>query len=113
LHEFLSFHFKFKNLSAGYTIEKIIDISGLKEAKDKFIKNFSSGMKQRVKLATVFFSESQIILLDEPTTNLDVKGVEWYDEMLKTINNKMVLIGSNLEREYRQCNTILNISDYK
>ncbi|MBK9456393.1 MAG: ATP-binding cassette domain-containing protein [Bacteroidetes bacterium] len=80
----------------------------------KAIKSFSSGMKQRVKLITTLMSDCEIIILDEPTTNLDIKGVDWYLSLVEKVrNNKLIITGSNLEREYSFCNHVMNIADYK
>ena len=71
-------------------------------------------MKQRVKLITTLMSDCEIIILDEPTTNLDSKGVDWYLSLVEKVrNNKLIRTGSNLEREYSFCNHEINIADYK
>ena len=75
LTEFLSFHQDFKPFLPGISIDKIISAVGLFQAAGKQIRNFSSGMKQRVKLAQCIFSDSMIVLLDEPCTNLDSNGI--------------------------------------
>jgi len=114
LLEFLQFHFQFKKMMKGYDIKEIISELGLQQAKDKYLKNFSSGMKQRVKLATCFYSDVPVIMLDEPTTNLDKPGIEWYHRsVLKLIKNKLMIICSNEAKEYEFCNQQLNIMEYK
>lgn len=55
LTEFLSFHQKFKPLLPGMQVAKVIENIGLRESADKQIRYYSSGMKQRVKLAQAFF----------------------------------------------------------
>ena len=53
-------------------------------------------MRQRVKLALAIYSETSVILLDEPCSNLDVKWTNWYNEALaKTLENRIVIICSN------------------
>lgn len=114
LVEFLEFHFKFKDLIPGYSIEQVINILELQTAKNKIIKNFSSGMRQRVKLATCFFADVPVILLDEPTTNLDEKGILWYENIIsKTLSNRLIVICSNQEREYSFCNQKIDITNFK
>lgn len=86
----------------------------LDKSTDKSISNFSSGMKQRLKLGICFLSNSPLLLLDEPTSNLDKEGVEWYLNLSKTYGyQKSLIIGSNDQREYSFCNQKLNIEDYK
>jgi ABC-type multidrug transport system ATPase subunit len=115
LYEIVDFHFKFKKAVSGYSIEEVINISELEKAKHKVFKYFSSGMKQRAKLALAILSNVQMVLLDEPLTNLDKEGEVWYrnivDEYLK---NKLVVVCSNHHpEEYSFCEKVMNINDYK
>ncbi|MBS9522876.1 ATP-binding cassette domain-containing protein [Litoribacter alkaliphilus] len=114
LVEFLDFHFKFKNKLEGLTTEKMLELMYLQEHKNKQIQFFSSGMKQRLKLGVCFFSDSPLMLLDEPTSNLDVRGVNWYLDMVKKFGlQKTTIICSNDEREYNFCDQTISIEDYK
>lgn len=71
-------------------------------------------MKQRVKLLTTIMSNNKIVILDEPTTNLDQAGVDWYLQLVESAKaNKIIITGSNMEREYSYCNHVINIADYK
>ncbi|OYZ57120.1 MAG: ABC transporter ATP-binding protein, partial [Sphingobacteriales bacterium 24-40-4] len=78
LRELIDFHFRFKKYRSGLNRDLTIELMGLKRSEHKAIKNFSSGMKQRVKLALAFCSDTDMILLDEPASNLDQQGLEWY-----------------------------------
>ena len=78
LFEFLNFHFSLKNRLKELSIKEIAIRAGLEKSLDNPLFTFSSGMKQRVKLAIGFFTSTPIILLDEPTTNLDQSGSDWY-----------------------------------
>ena len=114
LNEILEFHFSFKKVFPGYTVSDVLAVSGLEKHSNKPIKSFSSGMKQRVKIITTLLSDNSIVILDEPTTNLDTVGVDWYLDLVeKTKQNRIIITGSNMEREYRFCNHIINIADYK
>ena len=114
LVEFFTFHFSFKPLPDGQTIPQIIDYIGLQQATHQQIRNFSSGMKQRVKLAQAIFSNTPIVLLDEPTTNLDQKGIALYQQMILAFcKNRLLIVGSNDEAEIGFCNHRLAISDFK
>ena len=71
-------------------------------------------MKQRLKLVLAICSDSPILLLDEPTTNLDTQGMNWYRDLIQTYGqNRLVVIASNIEADYDFCDTTLNILDYK
>jgi ABC-type multidrug transport system ATPase subunit len=114
LKEFLSFHFKFKPVLNNLTIPELISIMYLDKSADKFISNFSSGMKQRLKLGICFLSNSPLLLLDEPTSNLDEAGVAWYRHLVETYaKEKSLIIGSNDQREFSFCNENLHIEDFK
>ena len=112
--EQIEFHEKFKPLSGVLTHDELIELVGLKAAADKQIRYFSSGMKQRLKLALAIFSDTPILLLDEPCSNLDKEGYALYQTMIyKYAMNKLIIVGSNDPQEYTFCNTQINLMDYK
>jgi ABC-type multidrug transport system ATPase subunit len=110
--EFFEFHQNFKPLLI--TVEKIISLLGLENAAQKQIRNYSSGMRQRVKLAQAIFSDVPAVLLDEPCTNLDAAGIQLYQNLINDYGrNRMIIVSSNDETEYGFCKERLNINDYK
>jgi ABC-type multidrug transport system ATPase subunit len=112
--EFLRFHQSFKPLLPGIAIPDILERIGLQPAAHKQIRYYSSGMKQRVKLAQAFFTDAPVILLDEPTTNLDAAGSELYHELIREYcREKLVIVSSNDPLEYSFCETVINMSDLK
>jgi ABC-type multidrug transport system ATPase subunit len=114
LRELIDFHFRFKKFRSGLDRDFMIDLMGLKHSEHKAIKNFSSGMKQRVKLALAFCSDTEMILLDEPASNLDQQGLEWYLNLVeKYTKDRILIICSNQLQEYSFCKKQLNIADYK
>ena len=114
LREFFDFHFSFKQPLPGLTIDKIIELCNLKNALHKPIGDYSSGMKQRVKLAQSIFSDTPILLLDEPCTNLDQQGVEQYRDWVDTYaKNRLIIVASNDPREYFFCKDHIVVEDYK
>ena len=114
LTEIINFHFKFKNFAAGVDNKSLISILGLEQAANKEIKYFSSGMKQRTKLALACCSDSPILFLDEPTSNLDVQGNDWYRDLIQNFTkDKLIIIGSNQIHEYDFCDKQIQIADYK
>lgn len=114
LEEFLTFHQSFKPFIPGKTINGIISEIGLDKARGKRINQFSSGMKQRVKLAQCLFSNTPLILLDEPCTNLDQQGIDLYHHLIASYaNDRLVIVSSNDQVEYSFCKNVLNIMDYK
>ena len=114
LEEFVSFYVKFKPLQKGISQNDLIKIAYLEEAKNKQIKNFSSGMKQRLKLVLAWLSDVPIVLLDEPCSNLDASGIEWYKNLAnKYSKNRLVIICSNnIEDEFSFCNKSLDMDNF-
>lgn len=114
LQETIAFHFQFKAYAEGLDERVVLDLLGLEKSQDKALKHFSSGMKQRTKLALACCASSPILLLDEPTSNLDTQGVDWYLSLIERFGkNKMIIVGSNQEHEYGFCKNRLSINDYK
>lgn len=112
--EFLDFHQGFKTFLPGITTASAIELVGLKIAAHKQIRYYSSGMKQRVKLAQCIFSNTSIVLLDEPCTNLDLTGIDLYNALIeKYCSERLVIVCSNDKTEYGFCKEVINISDYK
>ncbi len=111
LLEQISFHQKFKKFSQNQTAKEIIKKLRLETSEDKFIKNFSSGMKQRLKLGLAIYAQTPVLLLDEPTTNLDIENIDWYKEEIKqNLSSRLVIVCSNDANEYDFCKKIIKIS---
>ncbi len=111
-NELLDFHTAFKPLSISK--KEALQIVGLEKAADKQIRYYSSGMKQRLKLAQAFFSSTPVLLLDEPTTNLDAEGIALYQTLIQEYTSgKLVIISSNDKEEYGFCDEVIRIGDYK
>ncbi len=114
LDELLTFHQTFKPFRAGLTPDAVADRLLLSHARHKEIKYFSSGMKQRVKLGLAFFADSPVVMLDEPTANLDRQGAAWYHEQVRQLGpDQLLLIGSNVPDEYDFCPNVLDVMQWK
>ena len=114
LHEVLEWHSQFKTLLPGWDKAALLDFIQLPQAKHKSLKFFSSGMRQRVKLALACCSQSEILLLDEPTSNLDHQAIQWYHDLLeRTVGNRILFVFSNQPEEYQSCQVQLNLSSFK
>ncbi|QNK62827.1 ATP-binding cassette domain-containing protein [Pedobacter sp. PAMC26386] len=114
LRETIDFHFKFKRFHSGTGPAHLMDLLGLGKAQDKALKYFSSGMKQRTKLALACCTDTPLLFLDEPTSNLDKQGIEWYLGLIRDFTaDKLVVVGSNQESEYSFCDNFIKITDYK
>ncbi len=112
--EFLHFHSSFKPLLNNISITEILQIIGLEKAAYKQIRYFSSGMKQRIKLAQAIFSNCPLLLLDEPCTNLDEHGYSLYHHLIDTYaQEKIIIVSSNDVNEYRFCTDKIYVPDHK
>ena len=99
LREHVEFHFKFR--STSFSLEEIIARTNFQFSIDKKVQDFSSGMKQRLKLALAIFAKNKLLILDEPTSNLDQEGIEWYrDQILQKIGTCTIIVASNQRHEY-------------
>jgi ABC-type multidrug transport system ATPase subunit len=114
LNEMIDFHFKFKPYKNGMDRDEVMNLLALPGSQNKLIKYFSSGMKQRLKLALAFCSDTPMLMLDEPTSNLDIQGIDWYLNLVqKFAEGRLTIICSNQEHEYSFCDERLVITDYK
>jgi ABC-type multidrug transport system ATPase subunit len=114
LAETLKFHFNFKKRLDEIPDARIVEILNMQSSRDKEIKYFSSGMKQRVKFILALLSDTEILLLDEPTSNMDDEGVAWYHHLINTYTkNRLVIVCSNQAEEYKFCQEKIVIADYK
>jgi ABC-type multidrug transport system ATPase subunit len=113
--EILTFYTRFKPMRNGISAVDFIDLCGLQQAKNKPIKYFSSGMRQRLKLALAIVSDTDMLLLDEPHSNLDKRGMDWYHALIeKHLDNRIVVIGSNHQKEeYFFAQHEIAIQDFK
>jgi ABC-type multidrug transport system ATPase subunit len=114
LLEAIGFHFQFKK-PFGHTIpQELVGLLGLEKHQHKALAQFSSGMKQRVKLGLAIFSEAPLLLLDEPTSNLDKQGIAWYlDTIDRCAKDRIVIVCSNEPREYAFCQNKICLEDFK
>lgn len=112
--EFLQFHSKFKPLAENISVTEILSLVGLKNASNKQIRFYSSGMKQRIKLAQAIFTDVPLLLLDEPCTNLDEEGYALYHSLIADhCGNKTIIVSSNDLNEYDFCERKISITDFK
>lgn len=105
----------FKPFVRGIDISQFIQLIQLDSSKNKFIKQFSSGMKQRLKLGLAILADTPVLLLDEPISNLDKNAIAWYKNLVTEYGkDKTVIVCSNaIEEEYFFCGTELKVEDFK
>ena len=112
--EQIAFHQQFKPIQSNLNPMDLLDKIGLSKAADKQIRNFSSGMKQRLKLALAIFDQAPILLLDEPCSNLDQEGIQTYHQLMNAYAmHKLIIVASNDPQEYQFCGQQVSLSDFK
>jgi ABC-type multidrug transport system ATPase subunit len=114
LTEAVNFHLSLKEAQPGIKTKDLIELLGFERSAKKQIRHFSSGMKQRLKLALTLTSNTSLVLLDEPSTNLDKRGMEWYKQLVEHYGQgKTIIVASNAEEDYDFCKKVINLMDYK
>lgn len=115
LREAVAFHARFKPLIGGMGPEECARHARLEHALDKPIAHFSSGMKQRMKLALAILSDTPLLLLDEPASNLDAEATAWYRELLRAhLGQRTLVVASNRQAlEHDLCTSAVEVEHYK
>lgn len=115
LDEMAKFHFSLKPLLPQMDLAKFAEYVHLEASRNKPVKYFSSGMKQRLRLGLALFSDTKGVFLDEPISNLDTFGINWYKTTVEALKkDRLIIVASNQqEDEYFFCNESINIEDYK
>ena len=105
----------YKPFLKGLDTQKIIELSGLSAAKNKFIKNYSSGMRQRVRLTLAILADCPLLLLDEPVSNLDKTAIDWFKGLIReyAMHKTIIVCSNSIKEEFEFCNKELNVADYK
>jgi ABC-type multidrug transport system ATPase subunit len=110
LREMIRFHTKFKHSPVLTTAGQWLEMLELSNVSSRPLLQFSSGMKQRVKLGLALYSSGDILLLDEPTSNLDDAAKAWFfTHLAKLRKDKLILIASNEAEDFKYCAEILRL----
>ena len=115
LSEMIAFHSKFKKMLGNKSVEEYIDLLNLNEHTNTYLSKFSSGMKQRVKLGLAILSDTPLLLLDEPSSNLDAKAINWYQNLINDYQkDRLIIVCSNEQKqEYEFCEKELDVEKFK
>lgn len=113
IDEFLDLHFHLKKMKPGWDKQRMLERTGLEKSRHKFLKQLSSGMRQRLKLLAAFVPDVPVIFLDEPCTNLDDQGITFYLELIEEAKEQLILVASNMKVEYDFCERVIQMEDLR
>lgn len=110
LKETFDFHRSFRRFKNDLSFDAFCETLEYPYKKDQLIKYYSSGMAQRLSLALTVLSESELILLDEPTSYLDEEAKQWYYNLLKEYRmNTTTIISSNDQNDLTECSSFITL----
>lgn len=115
LRQAIGFHARFKPLRNGLQVEDVARLAYLEGALEKPVSHFSSGMKQRLKLALAILSDTPLLLLDEPASNLDAQAIAWFRALLEEhLAARTLVVASNRDaQEHGLCTAAIEVERYK
>ena len=112
IEELLDFHLKCKSFYDNMDATQFLDLCYLQPNKHSTIKSLSSGMKQRLKLCLAILTQSEVIFLDEPRSNLDTFAQQWYQELLlKFRKNRLIIIASNDAADFDLVDEVIQLNE--
>jgi len=105
----------FKPFLKNHSAAEIISMMELDHAAAKYLKNYSSGMRQRVKLGLAILADCPVLLLDEPCTNLDARSIAWYQNIIQqfALHKTIVVCSNTVKEEYAFCTSSLEVEKFK
>jgi ABC-type multidrug transport system ATPase subunit len=117
--ENLEFFFDLKckknsGISRKEYLKELLNRVNLYQRRNDQVKNFSSGMKQRMKLAFAVINNPPVLIMDEPRTNLDTEGISLvYSTAEEKKKDGILIIATNEPEDTKLCDTKISIEDYK
>jgi len=114
--EHFEIYSKFKGLKSDERrFAELMEQFNIQKHTNKEIRNFSSGMKQRMKYVLSLIGNPEVLMFDEPTSNLDNAGIEIIGNMIKAKSEEGcgIIIATNEDREKRLCSTFYDLKDYQ
>jgi ABC-2 type transport system ATP-binding protein len=104
-----------KPKSVGSSVDKVIELCGLQEVKNRLIGNLSKGFRQRTGLAQALVHDPEILILDEPTSGLDPKQIIEIRNLIKSLaGERTVILSSHILPEVQMtCESVIILNKGK
>lgn len=103
----------FRSFVSQLSVDGIITMAVLDQHRFKPLSKYSTGMRQRLRLALALAIKSDILILDEPTSNLDDFGKQWYQDILsRYLGQRTLIIASNEKDDLKICTEVLEMANY-
>lgn len=102
-------HKDFRSETASEFLSKVeLDLQS-----NKYLRDYSDGMRQRLALGIAIDCKSDLLLLDEPTSYLDESYKSWFYSLLSSYaDNRTIIIASNAEEDFQYCNHMIESSNF-
>jgi ABC-2 type transport system ATP-binding protein len=115
LRRTIELHHRLKPLLPGLDARTLARAACLEQALEKPVAQFSSGMEQRARLAIAILSDTPLLLLDEPTSNLDADGIQWYMQLVAAhVGQRTLVVASNdRQQEFALCDRRIEVMRFK
>lgn len=110
VQEILEYSAKFKPWAEGLTTDDVVRICKFEGRESLLTKQLSSGMKQRLRLGMAILTQSSLLLLDEPLTNLDQENQNWFEELIaRHCKERCIVIASNDLEDFARADEMINL----
>lgn len=115
LIEMIEFQAKFRSFINNLSNKEVMHLMDLAPHANKRISHFSSGMRQRVRLGLTILTDSSLIALDEPVSNLDRRAIDWYRNLLNdfAFNRTIVVSTNHNQDEYIRSEITFDVASAK
>jgi len=97
VREFFAKYFSGKDYELDRRIDSVLEVVNLRAPKEKLMESFSGGQQARLLLASALIQDPDLLILDEPTNNLDKAGIEHLTEFLISYDKTCIVISHDAD----------------
>jgi len=108
--EFLMHSVGLRPLIDGFDSNAVLELAQLQQHRNKTLQQYSTGMLQRFKLALALCTQGDILIFDEPTSNLDENAKAWFFNSLKQCKgDRTLIIASNEDDDFQMTGEFIQL----